>query len=525
MEKLEPKRKDDATTATNGGDRLVAVVVLVVILVGIVLRLRVYVFDRSLWLDELFLWTTLGDTDLLRAFRPLGEGQVAAPGFLLVVQVLRRLFGDSEFVLRLPALIAGIAALPLMYAASKRVVGARWGVLPLLLVVVSPQAIYYSSEFKPYSLDLSVSLVLLLLGHDALDEPRSARVGRAVRLAAVAATGVFVSLPAILVVGAVCGALAIVRWLRRDLGGVALATLPALAGGLVFFLQYHFLLSQNHVSHDLYDYWIKLEAFPLGPWYSAEALTWYPNSIVRLLAEPTGFGDMWGRALPHTYIAAGLFLIGAIDFVRARKIAALALCLVLGLAWIAAALGKYPLAARVAFFVVPTLSIFVARAIAVLSRFAPTRPLRLWLVVGCFYLVWPSVGGTIGRFIRPHTREENRAVLTELAKSLRPGDTVYLTWWGRYGWRYYAPRVGIDSFPTIEAKCSRVEDLERDLEANGDALPRSDRVWMYAAHFYPSDDERKRALSIFEAHGATVVESIEASAAAAHRLDLTRFRK
>lgn len=484
--------------------------VLLACVVGVVLRLRAYLFDRSLWLDELFLWSTLGDAELLRAFRPLGEGQVAAPGFVLLAQLSRRILSDSEFALRLLPLVCGIVSLPLFAWLSKRVVGSFGAIAGAWFLALSPHAIYYSADFKPYSLDLLLAIVCLLVTTRLLREGRSPSL----RFLALGLVAIFLSLPAALVVGG-CGASCFLEALRRRDGRECWRLLCfASAWIALFVVQHQAVLSHHHDNRDLVDYWVRLGAFPSSG--VAGHLLFAPRAIFEALSNPGGFGDEWGRVTPTTWGASALFVLGLlVSFRKDARFARMSLA-ILALVIVAGMLRLYPLSGRVLCFLIPSLVLPVLLA---LDRLATTGARPVAWCVFALLIVEPSIGAA-RRAVAPQVREESREVVAALANRIREGDVVYLSWWGRFAWRYYAPQFGLGQVPTVDAAWIQVENVSDYLEDATSKLPRSDRVWFFVTHFYPSDDERRQALNALARGGVAELESIEGPAAAAHRLDL-----
>src|SRR5215831_4593695 len=92
-----------------------------ILLVGIVFRLRQYLINRSLWADEAMLALNIVNRNFAGMFQPLDFNQGAPIGFLLVEKFFNTLLGRNELVLRLLPIIAGLAALWLFYILLKRV--------------------------------------------------------------------------------------------------------------------------------------------------------------------------------------------------------------------------------------------------------------------------------------------------------------------------------------------------------------------------------------------------------------------
>jgi hypothetical protein len=121
----------------------------VILAAGAVFRICKWGHWRSLWMDELYIAhsiLTRGFWELLS--QPLRYWQTAPAGFL----VLERLCvdipwaGGGERVLRFPALLAGLASLPLFYAVTRRVLSVRAGLMALIIFASLTPLIYYSQE-------------------------------------------------------------------------------------------------------------------------------------------------------------------------------------------------------------------------------------------------------------------------------------------------------------------------------------------------------------------------------------------
>jgi len=85
------------------------------IVIGIVVRIVAYFYNRSLFLDEAMLASSVVQRDYMGLFQPLDYNQGAPIGFLLIVKTFVYLFGTSEFVLRLLPLISGIGSIGIYF--------------------------------------------------------------------------------------------------------------------------------------------------------------------------------------------------------------------------------------------------------------------------------------------------------------------------------------------------------------------------------------------------------------------------
>ncbi|MCB1183031.1 glycosyltransferase family 39 protein [bacterium] len=123
-------------------------VVWVLTLVGALLRI-LFVTRPSVWVDEMLTW---------RAVHPAaGYGfveqfldTIQGPLYLAAVWPLTHA-RDTELMLRLPALLAGIVAVPLFGLLAGRVLAPRGARLALLLFALNPFLVWYSQEGRGYS--------------------------------------------------------------------------------------------------------------------------------------------------------------------------------------------------------------------------------------------------------------------------------------------------------------------------------------------------------------------------------------
>ena len=73
-----------------------------------------------------------------------------APFYFVIVWFVHFL-GSSEFWLRIPSAVAGIATIIVVYYLGKEVVNEKVGLFAALLLAVAPYHIYYSQEARMYT--------------------------------------------------------------------------------------------------------------------------------------------------------------------------------------------------------------------------------------------------------------------------------------------------------------------------------------------------------------------------------------
>ncbi|MFT5197464.1 MAG: mannosyltransferase [Planctomycetota bacterium] len=129
-------------------------------LLALALALRLPGYTESVWFDELF-------TSNLRIGEPIILAKTLAndihpPLYFLFMHVWNGIFGDGEIWLRLPALIAGLMSIVLLYRIAEFWTNPKIAWVAAALLAVSPVHIWYSQEGRPYSVNLCLMLLTLL---------------------------------------------------------------------------------------------------------------------------------------------------------------------------------------------------------------------------------------------------------------------------------------------------------------------------------------------------------------------------
>lgn len=134
-------------------------VLIVAALTVVGVALRVVLADQSLFADELSTHYVVTGRSLFDAISIVHTDAEITPPLYFALTWLTTRIGDTAELLRLPSLIAGAAAIPLVYLVGVRTVGRRAALVAAALTTLSPFMAYYSAEARGYA--LVVALVLL----------------------------------------------------------------------------------------------------------------------------------------------------------------------------------------------------------------------------------------------------------------------------------------------------------------------------------------------------------------------------
>lgn len=109
------------------------------LIIGVVIRLYHFFYNRSLWMDEVYLSISFLKMNALEILtNPLYYQQKAPIGFLLSVKLIVNIFGNKEMVLRLIPLISGISALFLFVPVAHHFLKKPAAILAIGILCFSP---------------------------------------------------------------------------------------------------------------------------------------------------------------------------------------------------------------------------------------------------------------------------------------------------------------------------------------------------------------------------------------------------
>jgi 4-amino-4-deoxy-L-arabinose transferase-like glycosyltransferase len=396
---------------------------------GLAVRCRQYLFAHSYWYDEAFLILPIRERGFAELLGPQPYNLVIPPVFLWVTHAVYEVGGDGELLMRLPAFLAGIAALFLMVPLARKVVGDAHAVWAFAFLVVCQHAVSHGCEVRPYTVDLLVMEGVLYCAAILL-EPSTApkmRKWAAAGLGAAATLGPWLSFTSAFALGGASLALAIHlrrqasrrAWLAWSIfNGVA-----GLSAALLWWLSARYMYYEGMIEHWGHRGW---GGFP--DWSSPLAIGKW------LLGRPVEIGNYGNRELG--VVLTLLAFVGAFSVARRSHALVVLLVAPFVLAVAAALMGKFPLAHRTSFFLLPCLWLLAASGISGLVAWGRQRGWELafaglLLVAGDF--TWLVV-----RLAKPDRNLDYRGAYQFVHAHREPADllwsqmaVVYQTYYGQ----------------------------------------------------------------------------------------------
>ena len=478
-----------------------------IILVGLVLRLRQYLANRSLWLDEAALALNIIHRSFADLTQPLDHLQGAPIAFLYIEKLAVLMLGDGEYVLRLFPLLAGCLSLFLMYRLSRHCVSQLGTLFALGLFAILWPPIYFSSEAKQYSTDVAVALLLYLAGWWFLEH--EAGIKHFLLLGAAGAIAGWLSHPALFVLGGAGFTLLLKYSLDRHMRGLRNLGFTIgiwLAG---FILLYVVSLQGLASNTRLLDFW-QNRFMPVPPWRD---LQWFATSLESLFADATGLSSPF-------LITVLIFCVGSVSLLTRRWYCATLLLLPVFLTLLASGLRKYPFGDRLLLFAVPSVLIVLAEGldrIRYTLRRIPWLSVSSWLLLAG-YLLYAPLWSAQHNLLDPYLGEHIRPALAYLETEVRSSDLIYVYGGAGLPFRFYAPSYG---FSHTDYVVGRIEAESPDGPIPElDALRRHGRVWVVFSHTldWGTVDKRATILEYLDRIGRRENE-YKASGASVHLYD------
>jgi hypothetical protein len=260
-----------------------------VVLAGIALRIHVWYFPRSLWVDEEMVLLNVRD----RAFAELGGAlwldQSAPVGWLALQRVVMLAFGLADRTGRAVPLLFSVATIAVAFWAGRRWLGPVGATIFVLLCSFAHHITHYTFEAKQYSADVFGALLLLALGAWAL-EPAGSREAPNLRRIAIwwgaASVAHWFSYGATFVTPGCALILIGVMWRRADWTRAVQAAAPGALWAASFALNYWWSIQHTLHSDYLQSYW--LSAFPPADAGALGTAAWLSSQFEPLALDPGG---------------------------------------------------------------------------------------------------------------------------------------------------------------------------------------------------------------------------------------------
>ncbi len=321
------------------------------ILLGIIIRVSVYLQNRNLFIDEANVARNIYERGFAGLAGPLSYEQYAPPIFLWLTKFSTIWLGFGEQAFRLYPLLAGIASLFVMYALLKKLGAGNAAWYAIGMLAIGYIYIRYSTELKQYISDVLVVLCLLLLAVKT-DIQKTTGSKFAIIWLGAGSMAIWLSMPSVFVLAGVAAYYFIHCIQHKAFKKMWLIAICGIVWLTQFGAYYKLILQTQAESSYLQgfhaDYFLVATPDSIKEWSHNMALCQV------LLSEAAGATAL---ALVFNVIA----IVYAMVYLVRKKRAVAALLILPGIALLfAAAINKFTLIPRVSLFIMPIILLLAA---------------------------------------------------------------------------------------------------------------------------------------------------------------------
>lgn len=136
-------------------------ILLLVTVLAFVVRLTNINHTKGLWYDEMVTYIFASEKLPFGILKTLWQQEYHMPLYYLFINVWMKFFGDSDFILRMSSLLFGVLTIPALFMLGKTYKSEKLGLLLSVFGCLSPILIYFSQEFRFYSMLIFFSVISL----------------------------------------------------------------------------------------------------------------------------------------------------------------------------------------------------------------------------------------------------------------------------------------------------------------------------------------------------------------------------
>lgn len=381
---------------------------------GVVLRIAVYIQNRSLEVDEANVARNIYERGFIGLLSPLNYQQFAPPGYLWMTKLCALIAGYGEQALRFFPLLCSLVSLWLFFQVLKQFVSNKVSWYALLLFATGYLYIYYATEVKQYSSDTAIALGLLFLALKT--EAPSAGAGKfLLKWVGVGLIAIWFSMPSVFVLAGISTYYFYGAYKEKSGFKMKLSAGISIIWLLIFALFYFLFLQKGIQSEDLKMYHAQhfMPLLPATP--EARALAF---ALIAEMFSNAGGGE---KAVVIFHII--LFLTGVIVLIRKQKARAFLVLIPILALFIASGLQQFTLLPRVIMFIMPVLLLVISVGFAAAFNMPNPAPKIILVLAGILSL---GTSHQLKYLFEPLYYEEIKEALREVKNNNIPPERFHI---------------------------------------------------------------------------------------------------
>ena len=461
------------------------------LILGCAIRLFHFFYNRSLWMDEVYLSTSfvkMNFQDLIS--KPLFYQQKAPIGFLIAVKLIVNIFGYKEFFLRLIPLIAGLTAMFVFVPVVKYFLNGLGSALAIGIICLAPAMIYHSVEIKQYSTELLGTVLCLYL----FIKFQNQKDFKSLMMWGVSgAVILWFSYSSIFILAAIAISIFCKLLFSGKIKPAMVTAFPFSIWFISFTINF-LLFTHKHVESEWIVQWFRAyRNFVPFPPKSVADLQWFPINLYRMMDYPLGL--LWNfnniQSNKPLVIAAKmpflpiLFLIAGIyQSIKRKRTYTSIFILAITLTFIASGLELYPLTERFWLFIAPVFVVFIGEGFNTGAQKFKNPSIKYFLFsLVIFGPIFQAIASTAEpQSFYASKKSYEKEVLLYVSKNYKAGDAVYVYWNNLPGYRLYQQIYPL-KYTAIEGsdqrfKAKNYDDYYQRLKPDFDKFKYNKRVWL-----------------------------------------------
>ncbi len=457
---------------------------------GLILRAKHYFTNCALWTDE--AWFSIGIVN--RSWKEIFIGHELFPHCArapLIFNFLEKLsitiFGNHEWSLRFFPFLFAIISLFIFYILLSRLKKPRLACIVMFFFALSPILIYYSAEVKQYSLDLFITLSLLLASEFLPKKRYSFKF--VLTFGLLGSICIWISNASLFILASIGIVFFFENLRRKRWNNVFRLSISFLFWISSFAILYYTSLKYMIYNEGLYVTWP--DGFAPTPITVQGALLWLQDIFLKMFTDPL--------ALSFPLLALFLFLTGARSLYKENKKRFFILILPIILLLIAGLARTYPFKGRVILLVIPSVLIFLSTGILFFSQKLKNHG-NIFLIFILCLLFTNSLREACSAFLTDYCKEDNRKICQIIQKEFQPGDFIFFSPHGQFAFWYYEGRSGLlkKQLKSNSSKKNSLKTMQTGLLFGSVVEDKGEEIIPFRYGLYLYDDKGEYQSSFFE---------------------------
>ncbi|MFA6391242.1 MAG: glycosyltransferase family 39 protein [Patescibacteria group bacterium] len=420
-----------------------------------------------MWTDEASIAISIINLPLDRIAHSLDYLQVAPLGFLWIEKIFITFFGISEYAFRLFPLICGILSIIAFYKLAKQIISKLFLPLSVFIFSVSFPLIDFSTEIKPYIVD--VLIVILILNTALFMKNRRYTIRYGILFGILGSFLIYFSFPASFFLAGTGTSFFIYYIVNKQWGQLKAVSLSIILWIINIILYYFSFLKYFISSSYLSFFWH--DGFLSSP-FSMEGLGQWEVTFIRIFDYPGMYNLL---SIPIGII----FIFGLIKLFKQSKFSFYILVSPVVFLTIASILHYYPIYGRLVLFLLPLIILGVIKGLAsIYSKSHIRKSIVIFTLL--IILLSQSVYG-ISSAIFPVEKCEIDVVFEYVENNRKQDDIIYIPFDVASLYEYYQLRMQIpeSNYYVSNFAGRNREQYLKELEQLSE---NNERIWIITTH-------------------------------------------